>query len=316
MQKTNDTDQNYQFDKWESNPEIDALSNAARSNAMPRYESRAAAFAALHRTKPGFIMPNAWDAGSAIVLATAGFPAIGTTSAGVAFSLGKPDYAVADRRFGVSRNEMLERAAEIAAAVCIPVNGDLEAGYGDTPDEVAATVRAAIDAGLAGCNIEDKQPAAGLYDEALAIERIRAARAAIDATDSRFVLTARCDALLQSKDGLREAIARSNRYREAGADCLFTPGVSDKRSIATLAREIDGPLNMVMGLGNADGTAHEWLDLGVQRISVGGSIARTALGLVRRAAGELRDKGTISFAKDQIPQAELNALFAGIRNRT
>jgi 2-methylisocitrate lyase-like PEP mutase family enzyme len=283
---------------------------------MPRHDSRADAFAVLHGAKPGFIMPNAWDVGSALILAAAGFQAIGTTSAGVAFSLGKPDYAVADRNLGVSRDEMLERLAEIAAAVPIPVNGDLEAGYGDTPEQVATTVRAAIEAGLAGCNIEDKQPFAGLYDEALAIERIRAARAAIHAAKSRFVLTARCDALLHSKDGLREAITRSNRYREAGADCLFTPGVSDMRSIATLACEIDGPLNMVMGLGNADGTAHEWLDAGVQRISVGGSIARTALGLVRRAAEELRDKGTISFAKDQIPQAELNTLFARARNRT
>lgn len=283
---------------------------------MSRQESRAAAFAALHKAKPGFIMPNAWDPGSALILAAAGFPAIGTTSAGVAFSLGKPDYAVTDRRLGVSRTEMLERLAEIATAVSIPVNGDLEAGYGDSPEEVAATVSVAIEAGLAGCNIEDRQPSAGLYDEALAVERIRAARAAIDATESRFVLTARCDALLQSKEGLREAITRSNRYREAGADCLFTPGVSDTPSIATLAREIDGPLNMVMGLGNADGAAHEWLDAGVQRISVGGSIARTALGLVRRAAQELRDQGTISFARDQIPQAELNALFARLRNRT
>jgi 2-methylisocitrate lyase-like PEP mutase family enzyme len=269
---------------------------------MPRQEPRATAFAALHSAKPGFIMPNAWDAGSALILAAA-------------FSLGKPDYAVADRGIGVSRDEMLQRLAKIAAAVSIPVNGDLEAGYGDSPEEVAATVRAAIEAGLAGCNIEDKQPCAGLYDKALAVERIRAARAAIDATGSRFVLTARCDALLHSKEGLREAIERSNHYRKAGADCLFTPGVSDMRSIAMLAREIDGPLNMVMGLGNTDGVAHEWLDAGVQRISVGGSIARTALGLVRRAAEELRDKGTISFAKDQIPQAELNALFARSRNR-
>jgi 2-methylisocitrate lyase-like PEP mutase family enzyme len=281
---------------------------------MPRHEPRAAAFAALHRAKPGFIMPNAWDAGSALILAAAGFPAIGTTSAGVAFSLGKPDYTVADPRRGVSREEMFQRMAEIASAVSIPVNGDLEAGYGDTPEEVAATVRAAIEAGLAGGNIEDKRPAAnGLYDEALAVDRIRAARATIDAMDSRFILTARCDALVWSKDGLREAITRSNRYREAGADCLFTPGASDTPTIATLAREIQGPLNMVMGLGNADGVAREWLDAGVQRISVGGSIARAALGLVRRAAEELRDKGTVSFAKDQISQADLNALFARAR---
>lgn len=274
-------------------------------------DSGATAFAALHRSRPGFIMPNAWDVGSALVLAAAGFPAIGTTSAGIAFSLGRQDYAVTDARLGVSREEMLKRMAEIASAVHVPVNGDLEAGYGDTPETVAATVRAAIEAGLAGGNIEDKKPLEPqLYDPALAAERIRAAREAIDAMKSDFVLTARSDAIQWSGNGLPEAIERSNRYREAGADCLFTPGVSDAASIATLVREIDGPLNMVMGLGTAEGNAHEWLAAGVQRVSLGGSIARAALGFVRRSAREVLDKGTISFAETQIPHSELNALFA------
>ena len=271
----------------------------------------AAAFAALHRARPGFIMPNAWDVGSALVLAASGFSAIGTTSAGIAFSLGKQDYAVTDARLGVSRDDMLKRMAEIAAAVDVPVNGDLEAGYGDAPETVAATVRAAIEAGLAGGNIEDKRPIEPrLYDQALAVERIRAAREAIDAMQSDFVLTARSDAIQWSGNGLPEAIERANRYREAGADCLFTPGVSDMASIAALVREIDGPLNMVMGLGNATGNAHEWLAAGVQRISLGGSIARAALGFVRRSAREVLDHGTISFAETQIPHSELNALFA------
>jgi 2-methylisocitrate lyase-like PEP mutase family enzyme len=271
-------------------------------------------FASLHRVQPGFIMPNAWDAGSALVLAAAGFPAIGTTSAGIAFALGKQDYAVTSSRLAVSRNEMFERMAGIASAVGVPVNGDLEAGYGDDPDAVAATVRAAIEAGLAGGNIEDKKPLeAGLYDEALAIERIRAARETIDAMKSKFVLTARCDAIQWSGNGLAEAIARSNRYREAGADCLFTPGASDMASIATLVREIDGPLNMVMGLGTTEGNAREWLAAGVQRVSLGGTFARAALGFIRQAAQELRDKGTISFAEIQMSHAELNALFARTR---
>jgi 2-methylisocitrate lyase-like PEP mutase family enzyme len=271
-------------------------------------------FATLHRNKHGFIMPNAWDAGSALILAASGFPAIGTTSAGIAFSLGKQDYAVSDSRLAVSRDEMFRRMAEIASAVDIPVNGDLEAGYGDEPDAVAATVRAAIEAGLAGGNIEDKKPfEPALYDEALAIERIRAARNTIDAMQSDFVLTARCDAIQWSEGGVAAAIERANRYREAGADCLFTPGASDMKTIAILAREIDGPLNMVMGLGNTEGNAHEWLAAGVQRISLGGTIARAALGFVHNAAQELREKGAISFAEIQMPHAQLNALFA--RNR-
>lgn len=278
--------------------------------------SRAATFAALHHATPGFIMPNAWDAGSALMLEAVGFAAIATTSAGIAFSLGRPDYAVADRRLAVSRDEMLLRIADITAAVRIPVNGDLEAGYGDDPEAVAATVRAAIEAGLAGGNIEDKKPfATELYAGSLAIERIRAAREMVDAMGSDFVLTARCDALQWSDHGLAAAIERCNRYRQAGADCLFTPGATDPATISTLVREIDGPLNLVMGLGNSDGNAREWLAAGVQRISLGGSLARSALGFLRQAAEELHRDGTIRFADLQIPQPELNALFSLPRDR-
>jgi 2-methylisocitrate lyase-like PEP mutase family enzyme len=169
----------------------------------------------------------------------------------------------------------------------------------------------AIECGLAGGNIEDKTPSEpSLYDETLAVERIVAAREAIDDMKSAFVLTARTDAIAWSDEGIAAAIRRSNLFREAGADCLFTPGVSDLASIALLVREIDGPLNMVMGLGNARGDARAWLAAGVQRISLGGSIARAALGFVRRAAEELRDKGTITFAEGQLSHTELNQLFA------
>jgi 2-methylisocitrate lyase-like PEP mutase family enzyme len=273
--------------------------------------SSAAAFAALHMAETGFIMPNAWDVGSALILADTGFAAIGTTSAGIAFSLGRQDYGVTDQRLAVSRDRMLRKARQIASEVCIPVNGDLEAGYGHAPETVAATVTAAIEAGLSGGNIEDKIPfEPRLYDETLAIERIEAAREAIAAANSSFVLTARCDAVMWSSGGLTAAIDRCNRYREAGADCLFTPGVTDIASITLLVREIDGPLNVVMGLDNAEGNAYEWLAAGVRRISLGGSIARAAYGLVRQSALELSASGSISFARAQIPQSELNALFA------
>jgi 2-methylisocitrate lyase-like PEP mutase family enzyme len=279
--------------------------------SMSRSDPHAAAFAELHRKQPGFVMPNAWDAGSALVLAAAGFPAIATTSAGIAFSLGKQDYAVSDPRLAVAPEEMLGRIREIAAAVRVPVNADLEAGFGDSPEQVAATVRRAIEAGAAGGNIEDKRPGAGLYDETLAVERIVAAREAIDACGSRFVLTARTDALqAPTPDRLAACIRRANRYREAGADCLFAPGPSDLPTVSSLVKEIAGPLNVVMGLGTSDGNARELLAAGVQRISLGGSMARAALGFVRRCAEELRDSGSIGFAATQIPQSELNALFA------
>lgn len=281
---------------------------------MPPTDPRASAFSALHRSRPGFVMPNAWDAGSAIVLADAGFPAIATTSAGIAFSLGKQDYQVSDVRLAVSREEMLERMGQIARAVALPVNGDLEAGFGDQPEQVACTVRLAIDAGLAGGNIEDKRPRGSLYDESLAVERIAAARAAIDASGSAFVLTARTDAFQTDlPNPLALAIARANRFREAGADCLFAPGATDLETVRMLVREIAGPLNVVMGLGTSEGNARALLAAGVQRISLGGSIARSALGFVRRCAQELRDAGSVGFATLQIPQPQLNGLFSHAR---
>ena len=277
-------------------------------------DATAQAFKRLH-AGAGFIMPNAWDAGSAVILAEQGFAAIATTSAGIAFSLGKPDYSVDNPQFAVARDEMLARIGEIAKAVNVPVNADLEAGYGDSPEAVADTIRLAVAAGASGGNIEDRKPGGGLYDEALAVERIAAARQAIAAAHSAFVLTARTDAfLVRSADGLKTSMRRANLYRAAGADCLFTPGPVDLGVVGTLAREIEGPLNIVMGLGQASGNAHALIAAGVRRISLGGSIARAALGLVRRAGEELRERGTVTFASEQIAQDNLNATF--VRART
>lgn len=271
-------------------------------------------FAALHRADAGFIMPNAWDAGSARILEVAGFPAIGTTSAGIAFSLGRQDYQ-AERRLAVSREEMFERIRQIVSAVSIPVSGDLEAGYGDTPEAVAETVRLAIASGLSGANIEDKIPfEPRLYHPSLAAERIRAACEAAASAGGGFVITARSDAIMTGGGGLSEAIERSNLYRAAGAGCLFTPGTAALGDIETLVREIDGPLNMVLGLGSADGNARRWIDAGVQRVSLGGTFARAALGFLTRSARELADTGGIGFAEVQLSHDELNALFASGRS--
>ncbi len=276
---------------------------------MTQQADAARTLLALHRAPAGFIVPNAWDAGSAVILASAGFPAIATTSAGIAFSLGKPDYGVGTPGLAVTRDEMLARIAQVVAASSVPVNADLEAGFGDAPEIVAETIRLAIQAGAAGGNIEDvgSDPGA-LIDEGLAVERIAAARAAGGET---FVLNARTDAaMMPEAGGLAEAIRRGNRYLTAGADCVFVPGVGDLASARTLVAELDGPLNLVAGLTPMEGGLRTLLGAGVQRISVGGSIARAALGLVRRAAEELKREGTFTYAQGQIPQSELNALFA------
>jgi 2-methylisocitrate lyase-like PEP mutase family enzyme len=281
---------------------------------MPSQQHKAAAFKAMHREPRGFVMPNAWDAGSAVILAASGVRAIATTSAGIAFSMGRPDYNVRDPRLAVPRTAMFERMREIVEVVDLPVNGDLEEGYGDRPEDVAETVRLAIAAGLAGGNIEDRSPRIeGLIDEQLAADRIRAARAAIDAAGNDFVLCARTDAFqIPGEDALKTSIHRARLFREAGADCVYPPGVADLDTIRTLVKESGAPVNIVTGLRAALPVA-DLLDAGVARISLGGAIARAALGFVQRSVRELGEQGTLGFASGQIPQRELNALFSRAR---
>ena len=186
-------------------------------------------FRALHAGPVGFVMPNAWDAASALLLADAGFAAVATTSAGIAFSLGKPDYDARWVKLAMTREAMFERIRQMTCAVALPMNGDLEDGYGRLPDDVAETIAMAIDAGLAGGNIEDKDPMSdALYDESLAVERIRAAREAIDARHSSFVLTARTDAFLVAagdKGSIDTAVRRANLFATP-APTVYPPGVA------------------------------------------------------------------------------------------
>ena len=273
---------------------------------------KAKVFRDLHTQSKIFLMPNAWDAGSARMLASAGFPAIATTSAGIAFSLGLPDYEGA-----VTRTEMLDRVREITNAVNLPVSADLEAGYGAEPERVAETIELAIVAGAIGGNIEDfsGDPSAPLFDMSLATQRIRAARAAADANGIPFTLTARTDCnLAEVKHSFSEAVQRANRYREAGADCLFVPGASDPSTIAELVKEIDAPLTVVMGLKGQSLTISQLEDLGVRRVSIGGSLARATYALMRKAAREMAIDGTFNYSNDQIPDAELCAFFAAHSN--
>jgi 2-methylisocitrate lyase-like PEP mutase family enzyme len=265
-------------------------------------------FRGLHAESQAFLMPNAWDAGSACLLAASGFQCLATTSAGIAYSLGQPDY-----EGRVSQSQMMERIHQIASAVALPVSADLEAGYGAAPEDVAETVRLAIQAGVVGGNIEDLSgdPHTPLFDLELAMDRIRAARDAAERTGIPFTLTARTDCyLVNVPSPFTEAVRRANHFREMGADCLFIPGVKDAETIAALVREIDGPLNVVMGLTGSAFTVAQLNNLGVRRISIGGSLARSALGLVRRAAQEMREHGSFTFAEQQIPDAELCDFFA------
>lgn len=270
-------------------------------------------FRQLHAAGSIFLMPNAWDEGSALMLASMGFPAIATTSAGICFSLGFPDQESA-----VSKATMLERVGAIAAALRVPVSADLQSGYGADPEEVGSTIASAVRAGVVGANVEDLSgdPASPLFSLEQACARIRAARRAADSAGIPFVLTARTDAYLAGTGKpFAEAVERCNAYREAGADCLFVPGASDPDSIQALVREINGPLTVVMGLSGSALTLQQLGSLGVRRVTIGGSLARAAFGLIRTAAAEMAEGGTFSYATRQIPHAELSRFFADQRER-
>jgi len=271
-------------------------------------QKRAREFAALHRGPRILILANAWDAASARIFEAAGCPAIATSSAGVAFSLGRRDGEQ------LTRDEMLEVVRRVVDAVSIPVSADMEAGYGDTPEAVAETVRAVLAAGAVGMNLEDRTPDErhALVEVSIQLEKIKAVREAATSANVAFVLNARTDVFLaevgEPATRLDEAIRRANAYRDAGADSLFVPGVTDRETIATLAREIKGPLNILAMAGVPP--AAELEKLGVARISVGSGPMRATMALTRRIARELLDSGTYtSITESTIPGVEVNQMF-------
>ena len=262
----------------------------------------------MHQREGCFIMANAWDAGSALLLKQAGFDALGTTSAGMAYSRGLPDAAGA-----FSFDAALQATADIAAAVDIPLSMDSENLYAHDPRGVFDNMKRVCATGVVGASIEDYRgdPDNPYYDTELAVERVRAAREALSGLDHPFVLTARAECFLYGHPRpFDEAVERLNRYREAGADCLYAPGIRDLQTIADLARAVDGPLNVVMGLAGAPVRLEQLREAGVRRVSIGGSLARAALGLVRRAAREMLQRGSFDYAAQQIADAELCQLFA------
>jgi len=259
-------------------------------------------FRALHEREGAFVIPNPWDIGTARLLKQMGFEALATTSAGFAFSMGKPDTAV-------GREAMLAHVAALAAAVDLPVSGDLENGYGDAPEDAAQTILLAASAGLVGGSIEDATGRAAdpIYEVNLAIERIAAAAEAAHALPFPFTLTARCENFLHGRPDLDDTILRLRAYQEAGADVLYAPGLTTYEDIAAVVRAVDRPVNV---LATAQFEVGVLAGIGVRRISVGSTLARAALTAFVNAAAEMRDHGTFNFGADAIAYREFNEKFA------
>ena len=272
---------------------------------MEHLVAKAATLRRLHTAEPLLVLPNAWDAGSARIFVEAGFPALATTSAGIAFSLGYPDGEK------ISRAEMLAAVARITQRVSVPVTADMEAGFGRAPDAVAETARGVLAAGAVGMNLEDSIEER-LLDFDLAVDRVRAAREAAEAARVPLVLNARTDAFqpgtLPPDRQFAEAVRRGNAFREAGADSVFVPFVQDRDTIERLVREIAAPVN-ILGGPNAP-TLKELEALGVRRVTFGSAPMRATLGLVRRMAREWKERGTYGTLEAYgIPFAELQQLF-------
>lgn len=276
---------------------------------LPTLQLQAIArFRQLH-TSGCFLLPNPWDAGSARYLEQAGFQAVATTSAGFAFSRGLPDSATA-----LSRADVLEHVRAIVAATALPVNADFQAGYAETPEGVAESVRLCVATGVAGLSIEDAtgDPAAPLYPADVALERVRAARAAIDEGPAPVLLTERCEAwLVGHPDARALALERLIAFAEAGADCLYAPGLRTAEDIAELVQAVaPRPVNVLVSAPSPTMTVARLAGLGVRRISVGSALARVAWGAFMRAADEMAQAGTFHALGDAASFSELNRIFA------
>jgi 2-methylisocitrate lyase-like PEP mutase family enzyme len=258
-----------------------------------------ATFRALH-AEGCFVIPNPWDIGSARLLQHLGFGALASTSSGFAWSTGRPDY-------GIARDEVLEHLRTLAAAVDIPVNADFETGFADDPAGVHDNVAAAVATGVAGLSIEDRTLAGGLHDKAAAVERIRAARAAIDASGEDVLLVARAEVLLTDPSQVTAAIDKLVAFAVCGADCLYAPGLTTKDDIAAVVRAVaPKPVNVLMATPRF--TVAELADLGVRRVSVGGAMARVAWAALIRAAEQMKN-GSFDGLDGAASGAELNRMF-------
>jgi 2-methylisocitrate lyase-like PEP mutase family enzyme len=270
---------------------------------MPATMEKRRTFRELHQSGC-IVLPNPWDIGSARALQQLGFKALASTSAGFAWSIGKADNHV-------TLDEVCAHLTALCAAVELPVNADFEGGFARVPEQVAVNVARAVATGIAGLSIEDSTGDAAnpLFERNLAIERITAARAAIDADASGVLLVGRCEGFLVGQTDLNLVIDRLQAYAAAGADCLYAPGIRTKEQIMTIVKAVSPkPVNLLLGLPGL--SVAEVADLGVRRVSVGGALARTAWGAFMRAATEIRDQGTFSGLGRGHAYGELNKLFS------
>ena len=276
-------------------------------------------FRAKHNEAELFVMPCAWDAFSAILFEQAGFSCVGTTSGGVNWVRGRKDYI-----YSTPAQEMLDAYGDIAKATSLPISGDLENGYGESPEAVADTIRGAIDAGMVGGSIEDQQIVPTdddfkngvLYSMDDAIRRIKYVRQAADDSGIEFTLTARCEVYYTGSDNcLSIAIERLNAYREAGADCLFVPGLNDLDLLSQVINEVEGPISFGMGATPEPITLRMLADIGVRRVSTGGGITRAIFTAIQEMAQELAVDGTATYLGGIMSEADINRLLSKRKNQ-
>jgi 2-methylisocitrate lyase-like PEP mutase family enzyme len=278
-----------------------------RGNTVPTQAEKAAAFQALHQRAEVFVIANPWDAGTARILTGLGFPALSTTSAGLAFTLGRRDGTAS-----VSREEALTNAKSIVEATHLPVAADLENGYGHSPETAAETIRLAAAVGLVGGSIEDAtgDTAHPIYDFNHAVERIAAAVAAAQALPFPFMLVARAENYLHGRPDLDDTIRRLQAFEAAGAEVLYAPGITSVEDIRTVCAAVRKPVNVLMGIKGAPPLSVAELGaLGVRRVSLGSGFSRAALTAFVHAAREVRDHGTFTFTEETFYMSELASLF-------
>ena len=272
-------------------------------------EQKYNAFKALHERAGTFVLPNPWNAGSAKILTALGFEALATTSAGYAFSIGQEDSTA-----NLTRDGILDNAKEIVEATHLPVSADLQNGFGPSPETCSETVRLASSIGLVGGSIEDAtgHPSVPIYDFQLAVERVEAA--AETAQTHQFLLTARAENFLHGRPNLDDTIRRLQSFADAGADVLYAPGLTTLEAIREVCSSVSKPVNVLMGFQGATFSVEELAAAGVKRVSVGGSLARAALGAFLRAAREVKEKGTFDYAAEAISHTEASTYMTTPKN--
>jgi 2-methylisocitrate lyase-like PEP mutase family enzyme len=275
---------------------------------MTTREEKYKTFRALHERPGIFLIPNPWNAGTAKILTALGFEALATTSAGYAFNAG-----CIDSNTAITREGVLANAKEIVEATDLPVSADLQDGFGRSPEACAETIWRAAEVGLAGGSIEDAtgDESDPIYDFKLAVERVAAAAKA--AHETHFVLTARAENYLHGRPDLRDTIRRLQAFAEAGADVLYAPGLPSLEIIKEVCACVSKPVNVLMGLKGATYSVEEIAEAGAKRISVGGALARAALGAFVRAAREIKEEGAFGFAAEAISHADLTAYMSNTK---